>query len=118
MVDEKQFEDAVAGVEKMQNNGISKVTSSRTLARFQSLKLQLVSELNACCSKASGVSATISASLFGRFGMADHARQVVLGWAEAELLAELRYTTENNQHLLLRTINVIFNKKLAFYADA
>lgn len=63
----------------LQNNGISKANSPRSIVKFQSLTLQLVSKLNACCSQDSEKSAAILAPMSGRLGMTDDAGQVLLG---------------------------------------
>lgn len=112
---ERRFEDAVTGIEKLQKDDIVTAASPRTYNKLQTLILQLVSEMSARCSQGGGEAASIYAPLLGRLGMADHARQVVLDSAEAELLSELRYITSNRQDVSPRTVNVILDKALTTF---
>lgn len=115
LVAEKQFEDAVAGIEKLQKDDIESLTSPRIFAKFQSLTLQLVSEMSSCCTRGGADAAAVFAPLLGRLGMADHARQVVLDSAQSELAVELRYIVADRQDVTPRCVNVILDKTLSIF---
>lgn len=115
LIAEKQFEDAVASIEKLQKDNIESFASPRIFSKFQSLILQLVSEMSSCCTQGGADSAAVFAPLLGRLGMADHARQVVLDSAQSELTVELRYIVADRQDVTPRCVNMILDKTLSIF---
>lgn len=115
LIAEKQFEDAVASIEKLQNDDIASFVSPRVYGKFQSLILQLVSEMSSCCAQGGADAAAVFAPLLGRLGMAEHARQVVLDSAESELCVELRYIVADRQDVTPRSVNMILDKTLSIF---
>lgn len=115
MLAEKRFEDCVTSIEKLRDDGIASSASPRTQVKYQNIVQQLASEMTTCCTDGGGETAGIFAPLLARIGMADHARQVVLNSAEAQLMSELHVLAAPGNELTPRTVSVMLDKTLGIF---
>ena len=112
---EKRFEDCVASIEKLKEDGITTSASPRTYTKFQSMVQQLASEMTSCGTDGGGETAGVFAPWLARIGKADHARQVVLNSAEVELASELGALTAPGNEVTPRTVNLMLNRTLQIF---
>lgn len=115
MLAEKRFEDCVTNIERLRDDGITTSASPRTQIKYQNAVQQLATEMTASCTEGGSEAAGIFAPLLARIGKADHARQVVLNSAEAELMSELHTLTAPGNDLTPRTVGVMLNKALEIF---
>lgn len=115
LIAEKQYEDAVKWIEQLQKDDLLKSTLPKTFCKLQGLILQIVSELSLLCAHGGGESSARFAPILGRLGMADHARQVVLDSAEAELTTELQYIISDRHDSTPHWMNVMLDKTLTTF---
>lgn len=117
LIIEKQFEQAVNSIEALDGDGIAH-QSSELIELFQRTIRVLVDELSAWCARGRVETASSSAALLGKLGMADHARSLILRVAETELLAELGYIYSNSQDVTPRTATAMVSKTVAVLRHA
>lgn len=115
MVIEKRFEESVAAVEKLNEDGIGESASPRTRGKFEGIVERLVKDIGEFCTRGGAATAAIYSPLLARVGMAEHAREVVLNAAESELMDILEEITGAGMEVMPRTVTIVLDRTLGMF---
>lgn len=112
---EKRFEDCVASIDKLKEDGITTSASPRIYTKFKGMVQQLASEMASCGTDDGGETVGVFAPWLARIGKPDNARQVLLISAEVELASELGALTAPGSEATPSTVNLMLNRTLQIF---